>query len=150
MRGAGEQDAVPWRETDRLIPEEPLVWVGKDGGRTARERPLPLAMATQGCGWHHASLEAVEHAGIPYRFAYIPEFFSARLAAVLADLAIAPMPRCQIKAGLVQRLAADGLPETGTCRVAIRMSHDPSDATLALADRVAGNYSTITHRRRVA
>ena len=142
--------AVPWRESDRLIHEEPLVWVGKDGGRAARERPLPLAMATQGCGWRHAALEAVEQAGIPYRFAYISEFFSAQMAAVLADLAIAPMPRCQIEAGLVQLLAADGLPEIGTCRVAIRMNHDPSDATLALAERVAESYGTITHRRRVA
>jgi DNA-binding transcriptional LysR family regulator len=142
--------AVPWRESDRLIHEEPLVWVGKDGGRAIRERPLPLAMASHGCAWRTAALDAMDRSGIPYRSAYISEFFNAQMAAVQADLAVAPMPRCRVEAGLVQLRSADGLPAIGTCRVAIRLSHDPSAATLALAERVAESYGNITPARSVA
>ncbi len=131
---------VPWRPSDHVLMEEPLLWVGRDGGEAARTRPLPLALSAVGCGWRRAALEALEQAGIPHRVAYTSEFYEAHKAAVHADLAVALLPRSRIEPGLVPVRAAEGLPEVGTCRLALRFGADPSPATVALAERISENY----------
>ncbi len=142
--------AVPWRETDNVLHEEPLVWVGRDGGRARSARPLPLALSSTGCTWRRAALEAIERTGIPYRIAYTSDFYEPQKAAIQADLAIAPLPRSLIGPGLMQLGAADGLPRIGTCRLALRLGPDPSEATLALADRVAESFGALTRTRGAA
>lgn len=141
---------VPWRTRDRMLHDEPLVWVGRDGGRGFRERPLPLALAAFGCPWRRAALEALERAGIPYRVAYTSEFSEAQKAAIHADLAIAPLPRSIVGPGLMQLRAPEGLPEIGIWRIALRLGADPSAATLALADRVAESYGATSRAQGAA
>jgi DNA-binding transcriptional LysR family regulator len=132
--------AVPWRTTDLILHDEPLVWVGRDGGRAVRERPLPLALSAPGCAWRQAALEALERGGVAYRIAYTSEFYEGQKAAIQADLAIAPMPRSLIGPGLMQIRSGEGLGEIGSCRIALRLGPDPSTATLALAERVTESY----------
>lgn len=131
---------VPWRPTDHVLTEEPLLWVGRDDGQAARARPLPLALSAVGCGWRRAALEALERAGIAYRVAYTSEFYEAHKAAVHADLAVALLPRSRIEPGLGPVRGSEGLPEVGTARLALRFGGDPSPATLALAERIAESY----------
>lgn len=138
---------VPWRRSDHVLMEEPLVWVARDGGEAARTRPLPLALSAVGCGWRRAALEALERAGIPYRVAYTSEFYEAHKAAANADLAVALLPRSRIEPGLVPVRNAEGLPEVGPCRLALRFGADPSAAALALAERVAESYGAAWHPR---
>lgn len=133
---------VPWRSTDHILVQEPLLWVGREGGRAARTRPLPLALSAIGCGWRRAALEALELARIPYRVVYTSEFYEAHKAAVHADLAIALLPRSRLEPGLAPVRAAEGLPDVGTCRIALRLSSDPSPATPALAERIAESYDS--------
>ena len=142
--------AVPWRSTDQVLHEESLVWVGGDGGRAVHERPLPLTCAAPGCAWRRAAREALERAGIPYRIAYTSEFSEAQKAAILADLAIAPLPRSLIGPGLMQIRAPEGLPKIGSCRVALRLGRSPSTATLALADRIAESFGAASRAQGAA
>ena len=132
--------AVDWLPSDLLLHEEPLIWAGAEGGKAVRARPLPLALSNPGCAWRRAALESMERSGLPYRIAYTSEFFQPQRAAVLSDLAIAPLPRALIRDGLVELGTADGLAPIGACRIALRIAPDPSPATLALAERVAESY----------
>lgn len=142
--------AVPWRSTDRLIFDGPLVWVGRDGGRAWRERPLPLALSSPGCAWRRAALEALERAGIPYRVAYTSDFYEGEKAALQADLAIAPLPRSLIEPGLMQVRSPELPAQIGSSRIALRLGADPSEATLALAERIAESYGAAQSARGAA
>lgn len=132
--------AVDWLPSDVLLHEEPLIWAGAEGGKAVRARPLPLALSNPGCAWRRAALDSMEASGLPYRIAYTSEFFQPQRVAVLADLAIAPLPRMLICDGLVELGAAEGLAPIGACRIALRIAPGPSAATLALAERVAESY----------
>ena len=75
------------------IYSEPLVWVGREGGVAWNRTPLPLAVADRGCAWRRTAMEALNHAGLRYRIAYLSEHTEAHLAAIAADIAVAPLPR---------------------------------------------------------
>ncbi|MBK0401100.1 LysR family transcriptional regulator [Limibaculum sp. M0105] len=134
--------AVKWRTTDRTLYEEPLVWVGREGGSAWRQRPLPLAIAAQGCAWRRQALDALDQAGIEWRVAYISEFYTAQRAAVAADLAVAPMPRSLVEPGFVRLGASERLPDPGSARFALRVSSDaePDGCIAALAARIAETF----------
>jgi molybdate transport repressor ModE-like protein len=142
--------SVPWRNSDRLIHDEPLVWVGRDGGRAWRERPLPLALSSPGCAWRRAALDALDRANIPYRVAYTSDHYEGEKAAIQADLAIAPLPRSLIEPGLMQVRASELPGAIGTSRIALRLGADPSEATLALAERIAESYGAAVAARGAA
>lgn len=114
--------AVPWQEGDRVVHDSPLVWVGREGGRAWRHRPMPLALASHGCAWRRQALAALDAAGIDWRIAYLSEHYAAHKSAVAADLAVAPLPRGLLEPGLVRLGAADGLPDPGVARIALRFA----------------------------
>lgn len=134
--------AVSWRDTDRLLHEEPLVWVGRDGGSAWRIRPVPLAISSQGCAWRKQALECLDKAGVPWRVAYSSEFYAAQKAAVAADLAIAPLPRSLVEPGFVRLGSSEDLPNPGQARLALRASaeNEPEGCAAALAARIAETF----------
>ncbi|MEM7497898.1 MAG: LysR family transcriptional regulator [Pseudomonadota bacterium] len=145
MLEAGELDLAiispggeaAWQPADRLVVDEPLVWAARDGGDAWRRRPLPISVATSGCVWRRVTLEALDRSGIPYRVAYQSDFLGPQQAAVLADLAVAPIPRSALLPGMRQLRPADGFERLGSSRIALRMGGEPSQAVLALAERIA-------------
>jgi DNA-binding transcriptional LysR family regulator len=132
--------AVAWREGDRVLHEEPLCWVGLEGGNAFRERPLPLAISSQGCTWRKLALAGLDGAGIPWRIAYTSEFYAAQKAAIAADLAVAPLPRSLIEPGFVRLGKAEGMPEIGTARIALRVIGD-SEPARVLGERIADSFA---------
>jgi DNA-binding transcriptional LysR family regulator len=71
---------------------EQLVWIGLKGGKAHRATPIPLALAETGCCWRESALNRLVEAGIDHRIAYVSETAIGQQAAILADLAVAPMP----------------------------------------------------------
>jgi DNA-binding transcriptional LysR family regulator len=134
--------AVPWRSEDRTLYEEPLVWVGREGGEAWRRRPLPLAISAAGCAWRRQALESLDRAGIAWRMAYSSEYYAAQKAAIAADLAIAPMPRSLVESGFVRLGAAEKLPDPGMARIALRITGDaaPEGCVAALAERIIETF----------
>ena len=128
------------RPTDQVLAEEQLVWIARDGGRAARQRPVPLAVANEGCAWRRLSTKAVEAAGLDHRIAYVADYDHAQLAAAEADLAVAPMPKSYLRPGLTVLTARDGFPPLGKSSVALRLGEAPGSATLALASDIAASY----------
>ena len=58
--------------------------------------PLPVSVWEKGCSWRQAGLDGLETQGIVYREAFQSAHISEQKAAILADLAIAPLPRSSI------------------------------------------------------
>jgi DNA-binding transcriptional LysR family regulator len=135
--------AVDRQDGDRLVFEDPLVWVGCEGGSAWRQRPMPLAVASPGCAWRRQALAALDRAGIEWWIAYASEHYAAQRSAVSADLAVAPLPRSLLAPGLIRIGASEGLPDhPGVARIAIRLAPRPevSEPALVLAEHVARSF----------
>jgi len=71
---------------------EGLVWAGLKGGVAVEQVPLPISVWEEGCVWRKAAIEGLEAAGTRYRVTFKSAYISGQKAAMLADLAIAPLP----------------------------------------------------------
>lgn len=127
----------------RTIHAEPLVWVGVKGGRAREADPLPLALSDQGCVWRAAALRSLDRAGRPYRIAYTCENCQGQLAALLADLAIAPLPLSLLTPDYERLSTANGPPEIGHYQIRLCESPDIGPAGRAFAAHVAESFAEI-------
>lgn len=113
---------------------EPLCWLMREDGRAVDQAPVPLAMAEVGCAWREAALRALEDAGQDYRLAYSSDTSMGQIAAVRADLAVAPLPGSLVDHDIVKVPAHRGLPQLGLSHV--YMADDGSDTAQAFAAHV--------------
>ncbi|WP_296988383.1 LysR family transcriptional regulator [Thalassospira sp. UBA1131] len=135
-------------ELDRQPPihAEPLVWLGVRHGSAIDKRPLPVSMAEPGCYWRTMALKALDDAGVNYRIAYTSEFCQAQIAAVRADLAIAPLPISVISDDLVHLGPSHGLPEIGEYRMTLAKRDGHGAVEEALAEHVIAGFRKISER----
>ncbi|SKA25745.1 LysR family transcriptional regulator [Consotaella salsifontis] len=121
-------------ERMEIVHTEPLVWVGLRHGRAQGHSPLPLALADHGCSWRGRALAALDAAGVSYRISYSSEFCQGQIAAVRADLAIAPLPLSVVEPPLVCLDESTGLPPLGSYDVQLmrRVGAGPMADALAL------------------
>ena len=75
-----------------IVHREPLVWAGVKRGVAHERRPLPLALSGPSCSWRLRALGELDTRNIPYRVAYTSQHYIGQVAALLADLAVAPLP----------------------------------------------------------
>ncbi|MEM8950712.1 MAG: LysR substrate-binding domain-containing protein [Pseudomonadota bacterium] len=125
----------------RTIHAEPLIWVGVKGGRAHEMEPLPLALSDHGCVWRAAALRSLDRAGRPYRIAYSCENCQGQLAALLADLAIAPLPLSLLTPDYQRLDKFSGLPEIGHYQIRLCESTDIGPAGKAFATHVAESFA---------
>ena len=126
-----------------IVHTENLVWAGlKHGGAIARE-PLPLALASRGCAWRAIALDALDAANVRYRIAYSSGHSQGQIAAVLADLAIAPLPESHVTAPLQKLGAAEGLPPLRQYEVALMKRRGCSAVADALAEHVVASFADL-------
>lgn len=86
----------------------PLLWIGTE--EVARRRPLPVALASQGCSWRRAAIGALEGADVSWRMAYTAASLAGSLAPALAGLAVTVAMPSPLPAGVRVLGAAEGLP----------------------------------------
>ncbi len=84
-----------------ILFHEDLVWAGAKCGVAAEKIPLPVSVWEEGCTWRKAGLEGLEQQGRSYREAFQSAHISGQKAAILADLAVAPLPRSAIGGNIV-------------------------------------------------
>lgn len=128
--------AVAWRPDDRIVHDEPLVWACAGDAGLWSLRPLPIAVAADGCAWRRATLAALERAGLPYRVALLSDASEPLAAAAAAGLAIAALPLSRVTGPLRAVGPEVGAPPIGRARVALRLRHDAGPAAVALAGRI--------------
>ncbi len=98
---------------------EPLVWVGLDCGEAHLRKPLPLALSVGDCLWRSMAMEAMDKVGLDYRIAYSSQHYAGQQAAIMADLAIAPLPLSLAISPFRVLGAKEGMPELGNYQIAL-------------------------------
>ncbi len=135
---------------EEIIFTEPVVWAGACGGTAYLRNPLPVSMWEEGCVWRGCAVSALEKAGRDYRVAYMSAHAAGQRAAIVADLAVAPLPKSFVGPGLQVLCADDGLPDLSSYSVGMVMARDPSPPVRAVADYFRATYGDIAEEGRQA
>lgn len=127
-------------DVENLLVED-LVWAGVKGGCVASQVPLPVSVWEEGCYWRDAGLEGLTSRGISYRVAFQSAHISGQKAAILADLAVAPLPLSSISGDVVAVDSKYDLPKLSQYAIGMLMVEDPNASVLAAADHLRACFS---------
>jgi DNA-binding transcriptional LysR family regulator len=129
------------QQSGATIHREDLVWAGLRHGCAHERKPLPLAVSHVGCCWRRYALEALVRAEIPHRIAYSSKHYLGQVAAVMAGLAVAPLPRSSVDGNLKIIGEEAGLPAIGYYEVEMRRSPSATGPLFdALATHIVNNF----------
>lgn len=125
-----------------VVLTEPIVWAGARGGSAHLREPLPVSLWEEGCVWRADALEALGRAEREYRVAYMSAHTAGQRAAILADLAVAPLPKSFIGDEIVALGAEEGLPPFSRYNLAMIIAPDASAPVLAAADHIRATFDS--------
>jgi len=123
-----------------VLLSEPIVWAGAKGGCAYMREPLPVSIWEEGCAWRAGALEALGRDGRNYRVAYMSAHTAGQRAAIMADLAVAPLPKSFLGDDMVELSPADGLPVIGNYNLAMIVPPDASAPVKAVADHIRATF----------
>ena len=123
-----------------VLLTEPIVWAGAKGGCAHMREPLPLSIWEEGCAWRADALEALGRVGRDYRIAYMSAHTSGQRAAIIADLAVAPLPKSFIGEDVMALGPQEGLPVLSNYNLAMIVAHDASTPVLAAAEHIRAAF----------
>lgn len=124
-----------------VVFREQLVWAACLGGVAAEQSPLPVSVWEEGCAWRQAALSKLEAQGRPWRVAFQSAHISGQRAAVLADLAVAPIPVSSLGGCIIEAPDHFGLPDLPKYALGLLVSEDPNPAVLAAADHLRASFA---------
>ena len=124
-----------------VIHTEQLVWAGAKCGTAHLRDPLPVSIWEDGCCWRADALSRLDKEKRPYRIAYLSAHTMAQRAAVIADLAVAPLPRSYLTDDMTALGSRQGLPDLGSFEVRLLTGAETSDTIQAVADSVRYAFS---------
>jgi len=119
-----------------VVLREPLVWAGAQQGVVWENDPLPISVWEEGCSWRAAALQSLKKSKREYRIAFMSAHISGQRAAMLADLAIAPIPLSACTNGIIQLTKKHGLPKLPDYVLALEVAANPTAAVKAAADHL--------------
>ncbi len=123
-----------------IVHRERLVWAGVRWGEAHTRRPLPLAVSGTSCSWRTRALESLDRLGVSYRVAYSSQHYVGQVAAVLADLAVAPLPLSVID-GELTAIDERVLPAIGHYEIQMmRASRASNPAVEALSEHIVQSF----------
>ncbi len=131
-----------------VLLTEPIVWAGAKGGCAHMREPLPVSIWEEGCAWRAGALEALGRDGRDYRVAYMSSHTAAQRAAIMADLAVAPLPKSFLGDDMVELGPKDGLPTIGNYNLAMVVSPDASAPVKVVADHIRATFEVFRERGR--
>lgn len=125
-----------------VLLTEPIVWAGAKGGCAHMREPLPVSIWEEGCAWRAGALEALGRDGRNYRVAYMSAHTAGQRAAILADLAVAPLPKSFLGHEMVELGSKDGMPEIGNYSLAMIVAPEASAPVKAAAEHIRAAFET--------
>ena len=137
------------RNAEILVTEK-LVWAGRRCGTAHRRNPLPVSLWEEGCVWRANAVDSLAKVGREFRVAFLSEHTTGQKAAVLADLAVAPLPKYLMKGDLVALTERDGLPDLGSYNIGLQIVANPSPPVLAVADHVRAAFVSLDQAAAIA
>lgn len=135
---------------EEVVLREKLVWAGAKCGNAFRKDPLPISIWEEGCCWRADALARLDKSKRSYRIAYLSAHTMAQRAAVVADLAIAPIPRSYLGDQMEALGDADGLPELGYFEVRLLQAAEMNSAGEAVAESIRHAFAGLTHAAAAA
>ncbi|WP_378950345.1 LysR substrate-binding domain-containing protein [Mesorhizobium sp. ANAO-SY3R2] len=127
-----------------VLLTEPIVWAGAKGGCAHMREPLPVSIWEEGCAWRAGALEALGRDGRNYRVAYMSAHTTGQRSAILADLAVAPLPKSFLGEEMVELGPKDGMPEIGNYSLAMIVAPEASAPVKAAADHIRAAFETFS------
>jgi DNA-binding transcriptional LysR family regulator len=131
-----------------VLLTEPIVWAGAKGGCAHLCEPLPVSLWEDGCAWRAGALEALGREGRNYRVAYMSAHTAGQRAAIMAGLAVAPLPKSFLGKDMVELGPSDGMPEMGDYSLAMIVSPDASAPVKAVADHIRATFDMLRESGR--
>ncbi len=128
-------------EGAEVLYREQLVWGSLKGGMAAAQDPLPVSVWEEGCVWRKAGLDGLAAQNRTWRVAFQSAHISGQRAAILADLAVAPIPASSISGDIVAAPEKFGLPELPEYALGLLMGDDPSAPAKAAADHLRASFA---------
>ncbi|NTF52835.1 LysR family transcriptional regulator [Agrobacterium rhizogenes] len=119
-----------------VIGTEKLVWAGARQGCAFQQYPLPIATHEDGCIWRAAALEQLGRLGQTYRFAYLSQRTAVQCAAVVSDLAVAPLPCSYVTDEMRVLGAEEGFEELGSLDVRLVGKSNATELIGIVADGI--------------
>ncbi|MCB1451926.1 MAG: LysR family transcriptional regulator [Nitratireductor sp.] len=123
-----------------ILVWEKLVWATVRGGIAAERDPIPVSVWEEGCAWRKAGLDGLHDAGRNYRIAFQSAYISGQKAAILADLAIAPLPVSALGGDIIEVDEKFGLPKLPDYGLGLIIAPDAGPAVLAAADHLRASF----------
>ena len=124
-----------------ILYREQLVWAAGRGGIAPSQTPLPVSVWEEGCVWRQAGLKGLDEQGRDWRIAFQSAHISGQKAAILADLAVAPIPTSSLGGDIVEAPAKFGLPVLPKYALGLLIKPDPSPAVTAAADYIRSAFA---------
>lgn len=131
-----------------VLLTEPIVWAGAKGGCAHLREPLPVSIWEEGCVWRAGALDALGREGRNYRVAYMSAHTAGQRAAILADLAVAPLPKSFLGNDMVELGPKDGMPHIGNYNLAMIVTPDASAPVKAVADHIRATFDVFRETGR--
>lgn len=128
-------------EKAEVLFSEQLVWAMRKGGVAPEQDPLPLSVWEDGCAWRNAGLKGLMSVGRDWVITFESAHISGQKAAILADLAIAPIPVSSLGGDIVEAGASYGLPPLPEYSIGLVKDEKPSPAVEAAADHLRASFS---------
>ena len=123
-----------------ILLTEPIVWAGAKGGCAHMREPLPVSVWEEGCAWRAGAIEALGRDGRNYRIAYMSAHTAGQRAAIMADLAVAPLPKSFITGDMVELGPKNGMPVIGNYSLAMLIAPDAQAPVKAAADHIRATF----------
>lgn len=131
-----------------VLLTEPIVWAGAKGGCAHLREPLPVSLWEEGCAWRAAALEALGREGRNFRVAYMSAHTAGQRAAIMSDLAVAPLPKSFLGCEMVELTPKDGMPDIGTYSLAMIVSPDAAPPVQAAAEHIRAAFDVFRETGR--
>lgn len=132
------------------VMSERLVWVGKKNGVACTKNPLPISVWNEGCLWRKRAIEELVKSGREFRIAYYCGHYMGQLAAIRADIAVAPVARFLVSDDMVVLGEREGLPDLGTYDLGMVMREGADAPVHAVADFVRASLAEQSAQLRAA
>ena len=125
-----------------VLHQEQLVWAACRGGVAAEQSPLPVSVWDEDCTWRKAAISKLEEQGRDWRLAFQSAHLSGQRSAILADLAVAPIPQSSIKGDVVEVPDRFNLPKLPLYALGLLIGKNPNPAVDAAADHLRASFAS--------
>lgn len=132
----------PLAKDTQLIYREKLTWAGAKNGVAHEQSPLPVSVWEEGCAWRKNGLSSLEKSNKDYRVAFMSAHISGQRAAIMADLAIAPIPLSCCVNGIVELNEKHGLPGLKDYGLGMIVCAEPSSPVEAAMQHMHDSFSS--------